>query len=182
MNCPEYFSSGHDNINCKQNNCKNFTRCSRCKDTVSCLEKISLFCCDPKCSWKTAIVCITKKVLKVLQKSNCITTVFDTSLEKEYDNSVERRVQRTRLFKKDLPEITSIPGDEIDNIKIEHGNGTKYANQKMGESIKDNCANEFCRFTTLVHNTFKTFSKMTKPTFLPPTRPGSFEGACLNLF
>ena len=46
---------------------------------------------------------------------------------------------------------------EIDNIKIEHGNGTKYANQKMGESIKDNCANEFCRFTTLVHNTLIHF-------------------------
>ena len=41
----------------------------------------------------------------------------------------------TRVLNQDLPEITAIPGDEIDNIKIEHGNGTKYANQKMGESI-----------------------------------------------
>ena len=37
----------------------------------------------------------------------------------------------------------------------------------MGESIENDCANEFSRFTTLVHNTLKTFSKMTKG-LLPP--------------
>ena len=30
------------------------------------------------------------------------------------------KVSKPRVSNKDLPEITSIPGDEIDNIKIEH--------------------------------------------------------------